>query len=193
MTVSDYFLINRDYFESLLIVIGIVSTLVGVPLFYYERRRERSQREHGTYLQVHANYLDYLKLCLEHPDADVWENDPCKHPVTDEEKKAAARKRSIFFSYFISMAEQAFIAYENCSSGPRARQWKGWVEYIDDNFRHLPFQEEWDKQGKQFDAKFLAFMETRLKLIQERQAAASLVPATAAKNPAEETTPVAQT
>ena len=164
MTTADFFLINRDYFESLLIVIGILSTLIGVPLFYYERRRERGQREHGTYLQVHANYLDYLKLCLENPDADVWENHPCKRPASDAEKEDIARKQSILFSYFVSMAEQAFIAYENCSSGPRARQWEGWVAYIDDNFRHPPFRAAWAEQGRQFDSAFLRFMTARFEL-----------------------------
>lgn len=165
---SEFFLINRDYFEAILIVIGIVGTLIGVPLFYYERRRERAQREHGTYLQVHDNYLEYLKLCLENPDVDVLENHPHRRRVSDAETEEALRKRSILFSYFVSMAEQAFIAYENCSGGPRARQWEGWVAYIDEHFRHESFLKDWKEQGRQFDSDFLRFMNSRAELAEKQ-------------------------
>ena len=150
--------------------------LVGIPLFYYERRRERYQREHGTYLQVHANYLDYLKLCLENPEVDVWENQPHTRPSSGVGQAEALRKQSILFSYFISMAEQAFIAYADCSQGTRTNQWEGWVAYIDDYFRHPPFRAAWKELGNQFDSNFLRFMNGRLSQIERHESSSPAPP-----------------
>jgi hypothetical protein len=48
-----------------------IATILGIPiaiiLFINEKRKERRDREYGTYNALDEKYLDYLKLCMENP------------------------------------------------------------------------------------------------------------------------------
>jgi hypothetical protein len=149
-----------QYNDGISALVGIVS-LIGIPiaiaLFFREKRRERIEREHGTYLEVHGQYLEYLKICLDNPRARVWENE------TDDSSSVETtaedlRRESIMFTYFISMAEQAFLIYRHATGKQRQRQWIGWEAYIVEYMKRAPFRNAWASLCCQFDGEFEEFM-----------------------------------
>lgn len=40
---------------------------------YREKIRERRDREYGTYNALDDKYVQFLEMCLEHPDLDVFD------------------------------------------------------------------------------------------------------------------------
>ena len=82
---------NNATLETIRLVFEIlanIATLLGVPiaiwLFANEKRRERLDREYGTYdaldekticscISSRSKWIDYIQLCLEYPDIDLYD------------------------------------------------------------------------------------------------------------------------
>ena len=122
------------------------------------KRKEEQQKEDGTYHALDEKYLEYQKLCLRHPELDVFDYpSPRTGPVTEEIKK----KELIMFTILVSIFERAFIMYRGQSERVRERQWKGWEQYIEQFCQRPNFREAWKVIGEMFDADFHEFVQTK--------------------------------
>lgn len=150
---------NLTIFEILELVSGVV-TIIGIPiavtLFFLEKRRERLDREYNTYREVNRDYMDYLLLCLEHPDLDVFDV-----PLERENSatKEQIRKEQIIYEILLTMLERAFLLYEDKSKKIREEQWTGWHDYIIEWCHRENFVKSWHELGiNQYDADFVAYI-----------------------------------
>ena len=138
---------------------ALLATLLGIPIaivvFWFERRRERLTREEDVYLRPNLQYIEYLKLCLEYPELDIYDL------VTPTEPTPLNKKREwIAFTILASVMEQAFLLYRNHPKQDN-KQWKGWCDYMRWWMARPNFREAWHKNlSDQFDTDFIEFVNT---------------------------------
>ena len=125
--------------------------LIGVPLALAEYRqaqfsakseREQALREYKyqNYHFLDEKYLEFLKLCFDNPDLDIFDipdNKIRTGNISSEDKK----KELIAFSILFSVMERAFLMFYESSDKMKQRQWRGWDAYIHAFARRRNFRE----------------------------------------------------
>lgn len=119
-------------------------------------------------------YVDFLKLCLEHPDLDVFET-----PVTTEYHPDASQLRHehAIFAVLISLFEKVHYLFEVQGQGIQQRQKYGWYLFMKSYAGRPNFRSVWDKIGIQFDLEFQEFFNTEIIRSLERAGGAPSEPA----------------
>lgn len=55
-------------FQDILLLLSTIVSILGIPIailvFVNEKRKERRDREYGTYHALDEKYLEYLGLCM---------------------------------------------------------------------------------------------------------------------------------
>lgn len=125
-----------------------VVTVVGLPMaigfFVLDRIKQRSQEEEETYLHLADEYVEFLKLALEHSDLRLL--DPDATVGLDEDQKL---RKYALLGILISLFERAYIlTYRDNMGGAELRRWRSWEDWMlewcrRDDFRsamvmHLP-------------------------------------------------------
>lgn len=140
--------------DAALGIMGVLGIPVAVWLFFHERKKERKQAEYDAFNALDNKYIDFLALCLQHPELGV---SPVRLPKGQADS-VPTRKRHLLYLVLISILERAFVMYSSQRSELRRRQWEGWVDFIRDLAKQPRFREAWHTHKDQFDAKFVAFM-----------------------------------
>ncbi|MEM2089827.1 MAG: hypothetical protein QXL88_01915, partial [Candidatus Pacearchaeota archaeon] len=108
----------------LLEILSYIVIILGIPWAIYEflenKRRERIEREYGTYDALDEKFIEFQNLCLQYPYLDVFDL-PDKNPVKLNERQK--KEELIAFSILFSIFERAFLMYYNQPSEIRKRQW----------------------------------------------------------------------
>lgn len=148
------------YLKSVLEIISIVITILGVPIaiyiFFTEKRRERIDRENGTYSTLDDKYIDFLKICLEHSELGVYDMEDNKNKIYTDEQ---ITQRKIIFEILICLFERAFLMYFEQRDTIKKRQWSGWNEYMKNWMENKQFRILWVSYfNSQYDSRFLAHM-----------------------------------
>ena len=114
-------------FKSTLEALSYLATIIGIPVaiavFLLEKRKDRFQQERETYVEANGRYIDYLTMCLEHPDLDCFEftkDDPDLKEAGMDVKKLTA------LTILISLLESGYVLYRNQHTSARSTQWRGW-------------------------------------------------------------------
>jgi len=135
-------------------------TILGVPiaiyLYWQEKKKERKEREYGTYNALDDKYIDFLNLCLSHSDLNISQlaNVPV-YKLEDNQKI----KQQMIFEILTSILERAYLMYKEQSSEIRKDQWNGWELYINDWMaNNMDYRSFWDGMSSQWDSKFTAYM-----------------------------------
>ncbi len=146
----------KDIFEFLYYACALVGIPAGLFQYIKASRKEQQDREYGTYDALDQKYVDFLSLCYEHPELDVFDvPDPKPCALTEEQKKTELIVLTILFSIF----ERAFLMYRDQSWEVKRRQWfEGWHEYIFSYCRRKNFQDAWKVSGDTFDLSFQEYM-----------------------------------
>lgn len=146
----------KDWLEAL----SYLATLIGIPIailvFLYEKRKDRLLAEAETYLHANDKYIQYLTLCLEHPQLDAFD-------LSIDEPNVARTgieiQKLTLFTILISTLETGFLLYQRHKQSPvRLAQWKGWQDYMVMWASREDFRRAWPALGPQFDADFYRFM-----------------------------------
>jgi hypothetical protein len=141
---------------SYLVIIG------GVPVALYQyirsNRAERRLREKAVYDALDQRYLDYLMLCLDHPDLDVFDI-PLAEERGGREAGQQKRKEQIAYTYLLNIFERAYLMYRDQSTAFKQQQWAGWESYIRGYTGRKNFQDTMKKIGlDEFDRDFVTFL-----------------------------------
>ena len=155
---------NLDIVLKLTQLIGIP---VGIALYVINKRKERLEREYGTYDALDNKYIDYLKLCLSHPDLDVADTPKPDMPALTADQR---HRELVIFSILISIMERAFLMYMDKSDDVRANQWVGWDAYIHDWSGRSNFTAVLPVLTPQFDGNFVRYLNS---IVSSTRAAAS--------------------
>ena len=143
--------------QSWLDALAAIATFLGIPVailvFWFERRRQNIERQQLVYLAPNQQYIEYLKLCFEHPDLDIYDLvSPGARTPRD------VKREWIAFNILISIMEQAFLLYRNHPDAEN-KQWAGWQDYMRWWRARRNFRQAWEVGlSSQFDADFVAFM-----------------------------------
>ena len=156
-------------FERAVPLATLVSVALGVFLFVQGRHREADARDkeaaHAREMHItesfnalDANYIEYVKLCLQHPELDVFDTPlPRKAPATAEQK----REEGMMFAILFSLLEHSYLMYRDQTDAYKMEQWKGWETYIDAWLKRSNFVEEWDRTKAEFNVAFMKYMDGR--------------------------------
>ncbi|MBI4662990.1 MAG: hypothetical protein HY735_29630 [Verrucomicrobia bacterium] len=154
----DWLETYEPHLTAIAAIIAIISVPVGVAVFIWEKRRERIDREYGTYISLSDKYIEFLGMCFENPELDIFEtslDEQCL-PLLSKKDPRTVQKELILYTIFITMCERAYLVYREHSSKIKTCQWAGWEEYIKDYCRYPNFRAAWLVLGKQFDTEFVA-------------------------------------
>lgn len=153
----------KEKLEIASLIVNLVGVPVAIVLYFLSKRQERIEREYGTYNSLDEKYIEYLKLCAENPDLDVFDlpADASPPPAKPGEAGSAAlpRKPLIIFSVLLAILERAYLMYRDKSRAVQASQWKGWDGYIRDWATRPNFRQAWQALRGQYDADFEMYME----------------------------------
>ncbi len=138
--------------------ISILGIPVGIYLYYTAKRREQLDREYGTYNALDEKYTEFLKLCLEN-----WELDVFDVPLESKKKLTPEqlRKEQILFLILISILERAYLMYKDQSTKIKKAQFAGWESYMRTWSSRANFRRVWKQAGidaETFDKDFYKHM-----------------------------------
>jgi hypothetical protein len=144
-------------------VIGALSFFLAIIIFFIETRRRRHERELATYDNLAKEYRDFLKLCFDNYELQVF-NYNFYEDIKIEGGKAEKVRKYILFEILVSLLESAYFQYKNHSNSFKKKQWEGWVQYMKDWCSRNDFQIAWKEHlSTQFDSDFLGFMDNLIR------------------------------
>jgi len=154
------FLVIKDYLEASSYVIILLGLPIAIYQFVRATRREALDREYGTYNALDEKYLEFQRLCFDHPDLDIFDiQDETSRTLSSEEKK----QETVAFTMLFSIFERSFLMYYDQDSAIKARQWTGWNDYIVSYCRRKNFRDAWAISGETFDTQYQEFMADLIK------------------------------
>ncbi|MBK8987361.1 MAG: hypothetical protein IPM39_15005 [Chloroflexi bacterium] len=148
-------------------MLAYIATVLGIPiailLFVNEKRKERRDREYGTYDALGKEYVDYLRLCMENPELDLYDI-----PLEIESELSAEQKirQYAMFEILVSLLERAYLMYQDQSTDIKKSQWSGWDDYMHDYARRETFRRLWQTQGVEYDLDFIKYVTTVIEKVQ---------------------------
>lgn len=145
--------------EFLVKYIGIPISLIKV---YQEYVKSRQSRELKTYQSLKSEYVDFLKLCMQHQNIMPYQDLTPNADLSPEERS----QRLYILEVLVSLFESAYYQYgQDHRTEFRDRQWKGWLSYMKWWATQEPFRDAWNNwrlkstdTNTQFDAHFERFM-----------------------------------
>lgn len=154
-------------FERLAPLATLISVGIAVVLFVQGQAKERAdrardsaqareQRVRQAYNSLDDRYIDFVKLCLDHPDLDVADVPLNRMAPPSPEQR---RRESMALSVLMSILERAYLMYNNPSDSFEQAQWTAWDHYMRDRARQPNFREEWGRSRAEFDASFASYMD----------------------------------
>ncbi len=145
--------IIKEWFELL----SYAATIIGIPLaiyiFYKDKIKARKLKEKEALFTSHSLYVDYLKICLENPEMNIYNTSFSGNHLTPEEKKEI-----IIFEILFTYLESTFLYYVDQSDKVKLKRWTGWVNYIKDFSKQENFRKAWELTSGQWDEDFMKLM-----------------------------------
>lgn len=147
-------------------ILANISFIAWLPVVWFEwrreRRRERGERlrelgalEREVYSNIDAMYVEFLKLCFEHPYLDVFDiRDEHAEPLSPAQKK----EERVAFALLTTIFERAFLLHGYDRTDASQQQWAGWDAHIRQYFRRQNFREAWRRGIASYDPRFEAYM-----------------------------------
>jgi hypothetical protein len=156
--------------EKLVPLATLISVLLAVTLFVQGQRKEAAERSRqavleresrirDAYTSLDDKYIDYVKLCLQQPDLDVYDV-PMVRPAPPTPEQL--RRESMVLSILDSVLERAYLMYSNPNDEFERDQWSAWSAYIASWTGRANFRTEWARDRTQFDPRFTAYVDAMI-------------------------------
>lgn len=116
-------------------------TVIGLPfailVFAKEQRKERRNEEEEIYRKLSDEYMEFLRLALDHADLKLFRQEASRDPLTDEQLE----RKGILFGILVSLFERAYLlVYEDEMSAQTQRLWQSWEDYMREWCRRQDFR-----------------------------------------------------
>lgn len=135
-------------------LVQLLGVPVAVAVFILAKRRERIDRQKGTFTSLGDRYTSFLRLCLEHTDLPLFGANYAPDVLHGLDKTQRLRTE-IIFCELIGLLESSFLLYdEHRGSRMHQDQWEGWEAYAREYFDNPAFRALWPELSRQFDAGF---------------------------------------
>ncbi|MDB5323001.1 MAG: hypothetical protein JWN40_4632 [Phycisphaerales bacterium] len=154
-------------FERLVPLCTLISVTIAVALFVQgqakerdanarEAARAREMRVTEAFNALDDKYIDYVKLCLAHPELDTFDTPLARtRPAT----AAELRGESMMFAILLSVMERSYLMYRDPSDAFKREQWVGWEAYVRSWLGRENFLAEWGRTKREFDPAFVMFLD----------------------------------
>jgi hypothetical protein len=155
--------LNKEFLDYLDAASKII-VILGLPIAYLQYRRtkkkERKDREYGTYNSLDEKFLEFQKLCLTHSYLDVFDVAD-SNPINLNQHQQ--KEETIIFTMLFSIFERAYLLYSDQGTSIKKKQWIGWDLYIKSFCERKNFLRAWKVSGTTFDSDFEKYMFTHIK------------------------------
>ncbi len=145
-------------------VITKIVIILGLPIAFIQyritKRKEKRDREYGTYNALDEKYLEYQQLCLRYPYLNIFDI-PDTEPI--KLNKEQEKEELILFTMLFSIFERAYLLYLDQRSDIKEKQWRGWDTYITSFCRRDNFVKSWGISGSTFDTEFEKYMREKIR------------------------------
>jgi hypothetical protein len=140
-------------------LLSYVVTVFGLPAallsYLFEKRRERELREDEVHQLLSDNYQEFLTICLENPDLQLFSAAETQG-LSDEQQE----KMFVIFSMLISLFERAYVMmYEKKMSRTQQRRWAAWEDYMREWYRRNDFRRALPTLLSGEDSEFVSYIE----------------------------------
>lgn len=149
-----------DYLQAITNVFVILGLPVAFIQYKITKRKEKRDREYGTYNALDEKYLEYQQLCLQYPYLNIFDIPDKKPAQLNEEQK---KEELILFTMLFSIFERAYLLYTDHYSHIKKKQWLGWDIYIKSYCKRDNFLQAWKISGSTFDTEFEKYMKDTIK------------------------------
>ena len=143
----------KDWFELLSYAAAVIGIPLAIIIYYNDKVKERKIKEKEVLFTSHSLYVDYLKICLDNPELEVY-NTSFNNPEYSEKEKRELIVFEILFTYL----ESAYLYYDDLSDEIKHKRWKGWIVYIEEFAQQEKFRLAWELTNGQWDEDFMKFM-----------------------------------
>lgn len=144
--------------ETILRFTQLIGIPVAIVLYVLNKRKERRDKDYGTYDTLDDKYIDYLKLCLDYPDLDVADTPRPVGPLNQDQQ----HRELIMFSILVSIMERAYLMYYDRSYKVREQQWVGWEAYIEQWGQRENFRTALPKLALGYDKRFVCYLQKKI-------------------------------
>lgn len=108
-------------------VVTVVGLPLGITVYVLEQRRERRNEDEEIYQELSDEYMDFLRLALQHADLKLFREHAVGEPFSEEQLE----RKNILFGILVSLFERAFLlVYEEKMSRQARRLWQSWEDYM---------------------------------------------------------------
>ena len=142
------------YLEIATFIITILGLPAAIFIYLQEQKKQREEREYGTYDALDDKYIEIQQLCLDHSELDVFDS-PFDSPVDLSEQQKKQEEAILLIR--ISIFERAFLMYQRAPSKSKQDQWEGWAEEIKEWLERKNFKTIWDEHSSYFDKSFAEY------------------------------------
>ena len=146
-------------FERLVPLATLISVSIGVLLYVQGQKKAQLQQVTDNFNALDDKYIEYAKLCLQHPDLDVFDI-PVEHPTP--RTVAQVREESMMFAVLTSMLERAFMTYHDQSDGFNRQEWESWSAYTRTWLTRQNFLAEWNRTKEVYDRDFRVYVDHQI-------------------------------
>ena len=126
-------------FERLVPLATLVSVAIAVVLFVQGQQRDREARDNEaarateqrvteSFNALDDKYIEYVKLCLQHPDLDVFDTPLAARRPGDAGADAA--RSQMMFAILLSLFERSYLMYRDPADDFKKQEWRAWEAYL---------------------------------------------------------------
>jgi hypothetical protein len=133
------------------------SVAVAIWLIRSEARRRSDQI---VYERVGAEWTEFLRLAMEHPQLDPLNT----KVVLGEDGSCEKNELITLHSFFVTLVGRVWRAYIDQPEEVRQNRWRGWEKFLDRWVERPDFGEFWANYGHEYDADFVAYVNDRFDL-----------------------------
>jgi len=146
-------------FERLVPLAMLISVSIGVALYVQGQRKAAQQQVTDNFNALDDKYIEYVKLCLAHPELDVYDV-PMVHPTPRTPEQL--REESMIFSVLISTLERSYMTYHAQADAFSRQEWESWQVYIRTWVTRPNFRAEWGRTKDAYDRDFRNYLDAQL-------------------------------
>lgn len=154
--------------------LSFVAVVIGVPIALIElhahaadaadaAKKQRIEAAEKIYRDVDQRYMDFMKLCIEHPRLDCYSLPQGGSPPLSADE---LMQQKILYSTLSDVFEVAFVQYHKPNEdNPDViklykDQWAGWDAYIRKFLGRRVYRQTWREIKDEYDKGFVAYMDT---------------------------------
>jgi hypothetical protein len=116
-----------DWMEFLSYVVTVIGLPLAIFVFIHEQRKERKNEEEEIHQRLSDEYMEFLRLVLDHADLAIMRNQLPPPSLSEEQLE----RKNVLFGILISLFERAYIlVYEDDMPRHTQRLWQSWEDYM---------------------------------------------------------------